>query len=173
MTVQKAILIPTYDKGVYYEMWQKQLKDENETTANNSEVNSTVGEASDAKPAKAEEEVVHKPNESDAEVIPGKTYAQAATAALEAAAPTPVSESYAADEPESPYTPDDSPESPNEAPSTPEEADITTQAASDAEDINVEGSAASPAGQASKSKKKKKQKGKKNWKLINYFVWSL
>jgi len=152
----------TGEQGVYYEMWQKQLKDENETTANNSEVNSTVGEASDAKPAKAEEEVVHKPNESDAEVIPGKTYAQAATAALEAAAPTPVSESYAADEPESPYTPDDSPESPNEAPSTPEEADITTQAASDAEDINVEGSAASPAGQASKSKKKKKQKGKKN-----------
>jgi hypothetical protein len=148
-------------------MWQKQLKDENtETTANNSEVNSTVGEASDSKGNKAEEEAVHKPNESDANVTPDKTFAQAAADVSETAIEASKDDDDSRpeeEEPGSPYTADDSPESPNESANTPDEVESTVQTANDGNESTGVDSAAGPAGQAGKTKKKKKKnKGKKN-----------
>jgi ATP-binding cassette subfamily B (MDR/TAP) protein 6 len=129
--------------GVYFEMWQKQLKDENtEATANNSEVNSTNGESS-GKDYSVEDETVNKPNEVEQVV-----------AATEPDAPQP------------PNTPDitpnnqpsPSPESSADSPNTPSE-----EAQTNSDDLSKETEAASaPAGQGSKSKKKKKKKGKKN-----------
>ncbi|CAO3673079.1 unnamed protein product [Umbelopsis ramanniana] len=158
--------IATGEQGVYYEMWQKQLKDENtETTANNSEANSTVGEPSEAKvDTKIDtnvDVVIHKPDENNDEVVAGKTFAQAAEETTEEAPAVVNEESSTPEEPESPNTLDDSPESPNEAADDSTE-NGTTEASTVGEETNVADSAASPAGQASKAKKKKKKKSKKN-----------
>lgn len=147
-------------------MWQKQLKDENtETTANNSEANSTVGEPSEAKvDTKLDtnvDVVIHKPDENNGEVVAGKTFAQAAEETTEEAPAVVNEESSTPEEPESPNTLDDSPESPNEAADDSTE-NGTTEASTVGEETNVADSAASPAGQASKAKKKKKKKSKKN-----------
>lgn len=148
--------------GVYYEMWQKQLKDENtETTANNSEANSTVGEPSDAKVDTNVDVVIHKPDENNGEVVAGKTFAQAAEEAIEKAPAVVHGGGSTPEEPESPITVDDSPESPNEAADDSTE-NGTTEASVVGEETNVVDSATSPAGQASKAKKKKKKKSKKN-----------
>jgi hypothetical protein len=143
-------------------MWQKQLKDENtETTANNSETNSTVGEPSDAQVDKNVEVVIHKPDENNAEYVPGKTFAQATEEATEEAATVDNEDRSTPKGSESPNTLDDAPESPNEA--ADETTEIgTAEASTVGEDMNVADPAASPAGQASKAKKKKKKKSKKN-----------
>ncbi|KAG2181371.1 hypothetical protein INT43_008954 [Umbelopsis isabellina] len=134
--------ISTGEEGVYYEMWQKQLKDENtEATANNSEVSSTNGEPSDKGPS-VEEAAVNKPNAVDE--------------AVAAAEP---------DQPEAPNTPDGSDiqrspslENSTDSLNTPSEEAQTNsdELAKETEVVNT------PAGQGSKSKKKKKKKGKKN-----------
>jgi len=143
-------------------MWQKQLKDENtETTANNSEANSTVGEPSEAKFDTKVDVVMHKPDENNGEVVAGKTFAQAAEEMTEEAPAVVNEEGGTPEEPESPNTLDDSPESPNEAADDSTE-NGTTEASTVGEESNVADSAASPAGQASKAKKKKKKKSKKN-----------
>ncbi|KAH8552559.1 hypothetical protein BGW37DRAFT_489423 [Umbelopsis sp. PMI_123] len=154
--------IVTGEEGVYYEMWQKQLKDENnETTAKNSEANSTAGEPSDAKQAANVEIVLHKPDENNAEVVPGKTVAQAASEATDEAAPVVKEDPKSSEEHESPNTPDNAPESPNEAPDSNSDDGDAKESAGGAE-LNVTDTTASPAGQASKAKKKKKKKSKKN-----------
>jgi hypothetical protein len=143
-------------------MWQKQLKDENnETTAKNSEANSTAGEPSDAKQAANVEIVLHKPDENNAEVVPGKTFLQAASEATDEAAPVVKEDPKSSEEHESPNTPDNAPESPNEAPDSNSDDGDAKESAGGAE-LNVTDTTASPAGQASKAKKKKKKKSKKN-----------